>query len=113
MPDCVFCKIISEFEPGKFRYQDEDVVAFDDINPKAKVHVLIVPKKHIHSVAQLPEDGGVVTGKMIMAAQKIAKEMGVDKSGYRLVFNSGRDAGAEVDHIHLHLLGGEKLGSMT
>ena len=111
--DCAFCKIIKEFEPGRFRFQDNDVVAFDDVNPKAAVHILIVPKKHIHSVAKLPNDGGVVAGKMIMAAKNLAKEFGIHKSGYRLVFNSGRDAGSEVDHIHLHLLGGGKLGGMV
>jgi len=111
--DCAFCRIIKEFEPGRFRYQDEDVVAFDDINPKARIHILIVPKEHVHSVADLPENGGEIAGKLIMAAKNLADELNIGRSGFRLVFNSGKDSGAEVDHIHLHLLGGEKLGQMA
>ncbi len=105
--DCVFCKIIAGEIPTKFVYKDEDMVAFSDISPQAPVHILIIPKKHIESL-----DKNEITGKMVSTACKIAKDKGISDSGFRLIFNSGSDGGQEVAHIHLHLLGGEKLGRM-
>lgn len=109
--DCLFCKIGEHKIPSKTRFEDEEFFAFDDINPKAKVHILIIPKKHIASVATLDDSDVEMVGKLIMVAKKIAKEANLES--YRLVFNSGLDAGQEVNHIHLHILGGNKLGSIA
>ena len=110
MQDCLFCKIISKEIPTKFTYQDKDIVAFPDINPKAPVHILIVPREHIDSVAVLPEDRQILAGKMFIVAQKVAEKFGISKSGYRLIVNCRRNAGQLVDHLHMHLLGGKYLG---
>ena len=109
--DCVFCKIGKKVIPSKIQYEDKDVVAFDDINPKAPIHILIVPKVHVSSISVMNEDEAEVIVSMIKAAKKIAKKRGI--KSFRLVFNSGKDAGMEIDHLHLHLLGGNKLGSMV
>ena len=98
---------------GQIQYEDEDIVAFDDINPKAPVHILIVPKKHIGSVNELEDTDAALAGKLILVAKKIAIEKGIDKTGYRLIFNVGKNSGQIVEHIHLHLLGGQKLGEMV
>ena len=108
---CLFCKIVSKEIPSKIRFEDKDFVAFDDIKPKAKIHILLVPKRHIHSVAALEDSDQDLIGKMIMTAKKVACDAKLDS--FRLVFNSGRDAGQEVDHIHLHILGGNKLGDIA
>lgn len=113
MDNCLFCKISSGQTKAMFRYEDELVAAFDDIAPKAPVHVLIVPKKHIESTATLEDSDEQVAGHMIRTAQKIAEEMGIADNGYRLVFNTRHHGGQVVDHIHLHLLGGQRLGSMV
>jgi histidine triad (HIT) family protein len=96
-----------------FKYEDELVVAFDDIAPKAPVHVLIVPKKHIVSTATLEDGDEQIAGHMIRTAQKIAEQLSIAEKGYRLVFNTRNHGGQVVDHIHLHLLGGQRLGSMV
>ena len=111
--DCLFCKIAKYEISAKIQYEDDDFIAFDDINPKAKIHILVIPKKHIPSVAALDDSDLALVGKLILKARDIAKEKGIDKTGYRLVFNSGTDAGAVVDHIHLHILGGIKLGPIA
>lgn len=92
-------------------YDDDDVFAFEDINPVAPVHILIVPKKHIPDVLSVGDDNEIV-GKIVSVANKIAAEKGVDKSGFRIVANCGPDGGQEVFHLHFHLLGGRKLGRM-
>lgn len=107
--NCVFCKIINKEIPTDFLYEDEDVVAFNDIDPKSPIHILVVPKKHINSVNDLKEEDKELLGKMILVARDIAKEKNIFKTGYRLILNTGKDAGQTVDHIHLHLMGGEKL----
>lgn len=107
MNECLFCKIAAKELPSKIQYEDKNIIAFDDINPKAKIHILIVPKKHIESVKKLEESDSELMGKLILAAKKIAQEKGL--KGYRLVFNVGRAGGQLVDHIHLHLLSGQKL----
>jgi histidine triad (HIT) family protein len=109
MPDCIFCKIIAGQIPAKLVYQDEHVLAFHDINPVAPVHVLLVPIRHIESLAALTEDDAEVMGRLLAAAEPIARLTGVAASGYRVVFNVGRDAGIAVYHLHAHLLGGRKL----
>ena len=113
MPDaCIFCKIIKKEIPAKIRLENDDFIAFDDINPKASIHVLLIPKKHIHSIAGAEDSDFELIGKMLMTARDLAKELNLT-SGYRLVFNNGADSGAEVDHLHLHILGGGKLGKMA
>jgi len=106
---CIFCKIAAKKLPSKIQYEDANMVAFDDINPKAPVHILIVPKKHLGSINDLNSQDAELVGKMILTAQKLAKKKGIDQSGYRLVFNTGSDSGQVVDHLHLHLMGGGKL----
>jgi histidine triad (HIT) family protein len=109
MKDCIFCKIVDKELPSRIIYEDNKFIAFKDVNPKAPVHLLIIPKKHIPSVNHIePQDADLV-GKLILVAQKIAKKEGVSESGYRLIFNIGKNAGQTVDHLHLHLLGGKKL----
>jgi len=110
--DCVFCKIISGDIPTKIILEDDFVVAFNDINPKAPVHILIVPKKHIETIDHLNIVDEKLIGVMIFTAQKIAREKNIAQNGYRLVFNVKSHGGQEVDHIHLHILGGKPLGPM-
>lgn len=109
---CLFCAIIKKEIPSEIVYEDIDLVVFKDINPKAPVHILIVPKKHIPTINDLAENDIELMGKLIYQAKIIAKEQGISESGYRLVFNCGRDAGQIVAHIHLHLLGGASLGGI-
>ena len=111
--DCIFCKIINKEIPSDFVDEDEDLVVFKDIQPKAKFHFLIVPKKHIESVNELGDEDTALVGKMIHRAKIIAKEQGFADRGYKLIFNCGEDGGQVVLHLHLHLLGGEKLGGLV
>jgi histidine triad (HIT) family protein len=107
---CLFCRIINREIPASIVYEDERVIAFDDINPQAPTHVLVVPKRHIATLNDLqPDDDGIV-GELARRAAAIARERGVEAGGYRTVFNTNRDAGQTVFHIHLHLLGGRALG---
>ncbi len=109
MSDCIFCKIIQGEIPSANVYEDENIVAFRDIQPAAPTHILIVPKKHIDSVNALAlEDEGLI-GRMFGVAKQIAAQEGVAEKGYRLVVNTGAEAGQTVFHIHLHLLGGRDM----
>ena len=109
MTECIFCNIASGDIETDFIYEDDLVVAFKDLDPKAPFHFLIIPKKHISTLNEItPEDTGAV-GKIFLAAKTIAEEQGFDKSGYRLVANCEKDAGQEVFHIHVHLLAGRKM----
>jgi histidine triad (HIT) family protein len=107
--DCIFCRIAKKEIPAEIVYEDELILAFKDIKPVAPVHILIIPKSHIPSVNHLAMEDKTLMGDLILAAQKIAKDRSVDKSGYRLVLNIGQDAGQTVDHLHLHLIGGHRL----
>lgn len=107
--DCIFCRIIAGEVPGEIIYQDEQVIVFPDINPKAPTHLLIVPKKHIPSLAHLSEADSSLTGHMVNIANRMAKEKGVSETGYRLVMNCGEEGGQAVPHLHMHLLGGRRL----
>ena len=107
--DCIFCSIINGKVPSDLLYKDDDLVAFNDINPKVKVHVLIVPRKHITSVNTTNKVDESLLGKMILAAKNVAIQLGVKETGYRLVINVGEHAGQIVHHLHMHLMGGEKL----
>jgi len=109
---CIFCKIVSNEIPGDVVYRDDQVTAFRDIQPIASTHILIVPNRHIESTNELEAADEQLMGQLFTVAAKLAKEEGVEKSGYRLVINTGADAGQAVFHIHLHLIGGKKLRQM-
>ncbi|MCP4230568.1 MAG: histidine triad nucleotide-binding protein [bacterium] len=110
MMDCLFCKIANGEIESDFVYEDERVVAFPDINPQAPAHVLIIPREHISGMGEIDESNSDLAGHLLNVAAKLARELGVAETGYRLVFNNGRDGGQTVDHIHLHLIGGRRLG---
>ncbi|HVB65845.1 MAG TPA: histidine triad nucleotide-binding protein [Nitrolancea sp.] len=107
--DCIFCKIISGQLPSAMLYADEHISAFRDIQPQAKVHVLIVPNRHLVSLNDVEEQDGTLLGKMLQVAVQIARDEGIAETGYRVVTNSGRDAQQSVDHLHFHVLGGNPL----
>ena len=107
--DCIFCKIIAGEIPGNFVYQDKDVVVFPDINPITPVHLLVVSRRHLPSLSEMSDADSPLVGKMVKAANQIAREQGIAKSGYRLTINSGADAGQLVPHLHIHLMGGRHL----
>jgi histidine triad (HIT) family protein len=109
MADCLFCKIAAKEIPASIVYEDDHVVAFNDINPQASTHVLVVPKRHIPSLNDLVEGDDAIVGELVRRAAAIAKERGIDAGGFRTVFNTNRDAGQTVFHIHLHLIGGRRL----
>lgn len=109
MSECVFCKIANKEIPAEIIYEEEKMIAFKDVKPVAPVHLLIIPKKHIPSVNHLEGEDRELIGELFLVAQKLAQKYGINKSGYRLIFNVGRDAGQTVDHLHLHLIGGKKL----
>ncbi len=109
MEECLFCKIIKGDIPCSKVYEDEYILAFNDINPVAPVHVLIVPKLHIKDCNYVSEENILYISKMNLAIKEVAKICGVKDTGYRIVCNTGNDGGQEVPHIHYHLLGGKKL----
>jgi histidine triad (HIT) family protein len=108
--DCLFCRIVAGEIPATIVYQNDQVVAFRDITPQAPTHVLVVPRRHIASLSDLAPGDDALVGEMVRAAAGIAKEAGHADRGYRTVFNTNADAGQTVFHIHLHLLGGRKMG---
>ena len=108
--DCLFCKIINQEIPAAIVYEDEHVIAFNDINPQAPTHVLIIPRQHIATINDVDESHREIVGHMVMAANKIAKQAGFAEDGYRTVFNCNEHGGQTVYHIHLHLLGGKAMG---
>ena len=109
MSDCLFCKIIAREIPASIVYEDERVLAFSDINPQAPTHILVVPKRHIESLNDLTVEDDQIVGELVRRATAIAKERGISTGGFRTVFNTNRDAGQTVFHIHLHLLGGRAM----
>lgn len=110
MEDCLFCKIIKKEIPSSIVYEDEEIIAFKDINPVTPIHILVVPKKHIPSLVELEKEDEIFIGKIYTVINKIAKEQGVSENGYRVIVNCGEDGGQTVPHLHFHLLAGEKLG---
>ena len=110
--DCIFCRIISGELQSDILYQDDDVIALRDINPQAPTHILIMPKAHIPSLAEITKDHQALIGHMAQVANELANSEGIAERGYRLVINSGPDSGQEVPHLHLHLLGGRSLGRL-
>ena len=109
MADCLFCKIIDRKIPASLVYEDARVLAFNDINPQAPTHVLVVPKRHIESLNEMSTEDDQLVGELVRRAAAIAKERGLSAGGFRTVFNTNRDAGQTVFHIHLHLLGGRAM----
>jgi histidine triad (HIT) family protein len=109
MADCLFCKIVAREIPGSIVYEDDHVLAFNDINPQAPTHVLLVPKRHIASLDDLTPGDDQIVGELARRAAAIARDRGIAAGGYRTVFNTNRDAGQTVFHIHLHLLGGRAM----
>lgn len=107
--NCIFCKIANHEIPSNFVYEDESVVAFKDLNPVAPVHILIVPKEHKLNLSEYAEDEEKLLGHILIVAAHIARELGLEESGYRVITNAGPDAGQSVMHTHFHLLGGRKL----
>ncbi len=111
MADCIFCKVVAGEIPASVVRRSDDAVAFRDVDPKAPVHVLVIPTRHVPAVrdARGP-DGERLLGALMAFAAQVATELGLDAGGYRIVTNTGRDAGQSVDHLHLHVLGGRRLG---
>lgn len=110
--DCIFCKIVAGEIPASKVFESDEILAFHDIAPVAPVHVLLIPKKHIASLQDLGEEDLGLMGNLAAAAQHVAREKGVAESGYRLLTNSGKDAGQIVFHLHWHLIGGKPLGKL-
>lgn len=108
--DCIFCKIVNKAIPAKLEHEDKDVIAFNDITPQAPVHLIVIPKKHIERISDLKDTDCGLVAKMISAGNRIAKMKGVFRSGYRFVMNCNADAGQAVFHIHMHVMGGRKMG---
>ncbi|HKW86014.1 MAG TPA: histidine triad nucleotide-binding protein [Nitrospiraceae bacterium] len=109
MSDCLFCKIVDKKIPSKIIHEDDKTVAFEDINPQAPVHVLVVPKRHAASIADLNAADAGLLGHLMLTGATIAKQKGIADSGYRLVLNTGRNGGQTVFHLHVHLLGGRPM----
>ena len=107
--DCIFCKIAQKEIPSTIVYEDEDVIAFNDLNPEAPVHVLVIPKKHIESLNSASAEDQQFLGKIMLAIQKIAAEQGIAENGYRVVTNCGVQGGQTVMHLHFHLMGGREM----
>lgn len=110
MIDDIFCKIIQGELKEEVILEEEEWLAIKDIHPQAPVHILIIPKKHLASLGEAQEGDSGLLGKLMMAAEKVAKKLGISEDGYRLIVNNGRDGGQLVPHLHLHLLGGKVLG---
>ncbi|HGE69811.1 TPA: histidine triad nucleotide-binding protein [Candidatus Poribacteria bacterium] len=110
MSDCLFCKIASGEIPAKIEYQDDLAVAFHDINPQSPIHIIIIPRKHIPTVADITKDDYDVMGYLYSVASKIAEKEKIIEDGFRLVINYGKSAGQEIQHIHIHMLGGRSFG---
>lgn len=109
MEDCIFCKIINKKIPASIIFEDEKMIAFDDINPQAPIHVLLIPKEHFPSLNEIPEEKKGLLSELLFKARQIAQEKGIAQSGYRIVLNTARDSGQEVFHIHFHILGGRQM----
>ncbi|WP_168119305.1 histidine triad nucleotide-binding protein [Paenibacillus sp. HB172176] len=110
--DCLFCKIIEGSIPSKKVFENERVLAFQDIQPAAPVHILIIPKKHIATMNDIETEDGALIGELFLTAKQIAEEQGIAEAGYRLINNVNKDGGQVVYHLHVHLLGGKKVGPL-
>ena len=110
MEDCLFCKIVKEEVPSNKVYEDDEILAFHDINPATPIHILVIPKKHITTHNDLEKEDIELMGKIHMVINQIAEENGFKENGYRLIVNCGEDGGQEVKHLHFHILAGKKMG---
>jgi histidine triad (HIT) family protein len=110
MDDCIFCKIVRHEIPAQIVYEDDDVVAFKDLNPVAPVHILVIPKKHISELKAISDEDRELMGKLMVVIGKLARENSTDDEGFRLVVNQGEQAGQSVFHLHFHLMGGRSFG---
>lgn len=110
MKDCIFCKIIKGEIPSEKVYEDDDVLAFKDIQPAAPIHILVIPKKHITNLMEVQKEDSQLMGRIVEVMQKIAKQLEIDEKGFRIISNCGPDSGQEVMHLHFHLLAGRKMG---
>jgi histidine triad (HIT) family protein len=110
MRDCLFCGIVDGKIKANIVFQNDRLLAFKDINPKAPVHILIIPRKHVESVLDIDADNGATIGEIFQVASQVARDHGIAESGFRVVVNSGPDAGQSVFHLHYHLLGGRRMG---
>ncbi len=108
--DCIFCKIAKKEIPTEKLYEDDDIIAFDDINPETPVHFLVVPKQHIETLDDIKEEHAPLVARMILVGTKIAREKGIAKDGYRQVINCREGGGQVVFHLHMHILGGRQIG---
>jgi histidine triad (HIT) family protein len=104
--ECIFCDIIEGRMPGDIIYEDDEIVAFKDINPQAPVHVLVVPRKHYPTLLDLRDEDANLIGRLILVASELARRFNIDRRGFRVVFNCNRESGQSIYHLHLHLLGG-------
>ncbi|WP_123039808.1 histidine triad nucleotide-binding protein [Cohnella candidum] len=111
--DCIFCKIAEGTIPSRKVYEDDHVLAFHDIQPQAPVHLLVIPKKHVASLDDASPEDLELLGRAMLAAKQVARDAGLTDSGYRVVTNIGPDAGQVVFHLHLHVMGGEKLAGLN
>ncbi len=110
MDDCVFCNIINKTLEAQILFESSNLIVIKDILPKAPVHLLVIPKKHIKSIEELEPTEEALVGEMVLTAKNLATKYGINESGYKLLFNVGRDGGQMIHHLHMHLLGGKKLG---
>ena len=111
MSDCIFCKIANGEIPSTIVYEDENVTAFKDLNPQAPIHILVIPKKHIEKLVDVREEESYLVAEIFKAINKIAKDLKIDKDGFRVIANCGENGGQEVMHIHFHIIAGKKLGT--
>ena len=107
--DCIFCKIANKEIPSTVVYEDDDVIAFNDLNPEAPVHILVIPKKHITSLDAASAEDQQLLGKLLLSIQTIARQQGIAENGYRVVNNCGEQGGQTVMHLHFHLMGGREM----
>jgi histidine triad (HIT) family protein len=112
MESCLFCRILNKELPSKIAYEDDQVVAFHDTSPKAPVHVLVCPRKHIPTLNDVSTDDAALLAHIFQTARKIAEQFGIAQKGYRTVFNVNADGGQMVFHLHLHVMGGRKLSDV-
>ena len=110
MKDCIFCKIINKEIPSEIVYEDEKVIEFNDINPAAPIHILVIPKKHIETLIDISDEDSALIAHIYQTINRIAIERKFANNGFRVIANCGKDSGQEVMHIHFHVLGGKKLG---
>lgn len=109
MNDCLFCAIAAKRQASEMVFEDSELVAIRDINPKASTHLLIVPKRHLESLAAAAADDSALLGRLLYRAKLLAEQEGIDKTGYKVIVNTGRHGGQVIDHLHIHLLGGEPI----